>query len=296
MTPEPLAPDPDRAGSDRPLPTARPSAPPLVNPPSPDIAHRHGRRRAGGRPRHADALAAAQGPPPAVRPADAGLRPRRLGQHGRRSGRAAAGHRLLAAGRGDPDVVRRARHLRAPGRRRAAPATRSGAALAAVPADATEILVLSGDVPLVTGGGPRRGPRGAPRRTTPRSPSPASTPPTRPQLGRVVRGEFGTVERIVEAKDATADELDGNEINAGALRLRCRLAAAPDRGAEPVRRDRRAVPDRAGPARPRGRPDRQRGRLRGRRPVRRHQRPLRSSPPPSGACGSGSTRRTCATA
>ena len=35
------------------------------------------------------------------------------------------------------------------------------------------------------------------------------------QLGRVVRGEFGTVEAIVEAKDATADELMGNEINAG---------------------------------------------------------------------------------
>ena len=34
-------------------------------------------------------------------------------------------------------------------------------------------------------------------------------------LGRVVRSEFGTVERIVEAKDATEDELDGNEINAG---------------------------------------------------------------------------------
>ncbi len=35
------------------------------------------------------------------------------------------------------------------------------------------------------------------------------------QLGRVVRGEFGTVERIVEAKDATAEELAGNETNAG---------------------------------------------------------------------------------
>ena len=49
----------------------------------------------------------------------------------------------------------------------------------------------------------------------PRSPWPASTPPIRPQLGRVVRSEYGTVERIVEAKDATPEELDGNEINAG---------------------------------------------------------------------------------
>jgi bifunctional UDP-N-acetylglucosamine pyrophosphorylase/glucosamine-1-phosphate N-acetyltransferase len=35
------------------------------------------------------------------------------------------------------------------------------------------------------------------------------------QLGRVVRSDYGTVERIVEAKDATPEELDGNEINAG---------------------------------------------------------------------------------
>jgi bifunctional UDP-N-acetylglucosamine pyrophosphorylase/glucosamine-1-phosphate N-acetyltransferase len=46
----------------------------------------------------------------------------------------------------------------------------------------------------------------------------------------VVRGEFGTVERIVEAKDATADELAGNETNAGIYAfdadwLRRRIAA-----------------------------------------------------------------------
>ncbi len=35
------------------------------------------------------------------------------------------------------------------------------------------------------------------------------------ELGRVVRGEFGTVERIAEARDATDDELAGNEVNAG---------------------------------------------------------------------------------
>jgi bifunctional UDP-N-acetylglucosamine pyrophosphorylase/glucosamine-1-phosphate N-acetyltransferase len=34
-------------------------------------------------------------------------------------------------------------------------------------------------------------------------------------LGRVVRSEFGTVERIVEARDATAEELETNEVNAG---------------------------------------------------------------------------------
>ena len=51
--------------------------------------------------------------------------------------------------------------------------------------------------------------------TTRPSPWPRSSPPTRRSSGRVVRSEFGTVERIVEAKDATEDELDGNEINAG---------------------------------------------------------------------------------
>ena len=35
------------------------------------------------------------------------------------------------------------------------------------------------------------------------------------RLGRVVRGEFGTVEAIVEAKDATDEELVNNEVNAG---------------------------------------------------------------------------------
>jgi bifunctional UDP-N-acetylglucosamine pyrophosphorylase / glucosamine-1-phosphate N-acetyltransferase len=35
------------------------------------------------------------------------------------------------------------------------------------------------------------------------------------ELGRVVRSEFGTVERIVEATDASPDELAGNETNAG---------------------------------------------------------------------------------
>ena len=35
------------------------------------------------------------------------------------------------------------------------------------------------------------------------------------ELGRVVRSEFGSVERIVEARDASADELETNEVNAG---------------------------------------------------------------------------------
>jgi bifunctional UDP-N-acetylglucosamine pyrophosphorylase/glucosamine-1-phosphate N-acetyltransferase len=88
------------------------------------------------------------------------------------------------------------------------------AAMAAVPDDATEILVLNGDVPLVTGGDleaileARRADDAAIALASVFAADPA-------QLGRVVRGEFGTVERIVEAQDATPEELAGNETNAG---------------------------------------------------------------------------------
>jgi len=88
------------------------------------------------------------------------------------------------------------------------------AGLGVVPEEATEILVLSGDVPLVTGADldailvARRADDAAIALASVFAADPA-------QLGRVVRGEFGTVERIVEAKDATPDELVGNETNAG---------------------------------------------------------------------------------
>ena len=88
------------------------------------------------------------------------------------------------------------------------------AALACVPPEAMEILVLSGDVPLVTGADleavleARRADDAAISLASVYAADPAS-------LGRVVRSDYGTVERIVEAKDATPEELDGNEINAG---------------------------------------------------------------------------------
>jgi bifunctional UDP-N-acetylglucosamine pyrophosphorylase/glucosamine-1-phosphate N-acetyltransferase len=104
-----------------------------------------------------------------------------------------------------------------------------GAALAIVPDGATEILVLSGDVPLVTGSDldaileARREDDAAIALASVFAAEPA-------ELGRVVRSEFGTVERIVEARDATPEELEGNEINAGlyvfdAAWLRRRIAA-----------------------------------------------------------------------
>jgi bifunctional UDP-N-acetylglucosamine pyrophosphorylase / glucosamine-1-phosphate N-acetyltransferase len=88
------------------------------------------------------------------------------------------------------------------------------AALDAVPNDATEILILSGDVPLVTGEDlhvildARREDDAAIALATVFAADPD-------RLGRVVRSEFGTVESIVEVKDATEEELANNEINAG---------------------------------------------------------------------------------
>ena len=88
------------------------------------------------------------------------------------------------------------------------------AALGSVPEDADEILVLSGDVPLLqshmlaTLFEQRRQDNAAVALLSVYAVDPSG-------LGRVVRGDFGTVERIVEEKDATPDDLANNEINAG---------------------------------------------------------------------------------
>jgi bifunctional UDP-N-acetylglucosamine pyrophosphorylase/glucosamine-1-phosphate N-acetyltransferase len=88
------------------------------------------------------------------------------------------------------------------------------AAMAAIPDDATEILVLSGDVPLVAASDlaaileARRQDDAAIALATVFAAEPAN-------LGRVVRSEFGIVEAIVEVKDASEDELANNEINSG---------------------------------------------------------------------------------
>jgi bifunctional UDP-N-acetylglucosamine pyrophosphorylase / glucosamine-1-phosphate N-acetyltransferase len=88
------------------------------------------------------------------------------------------------------------------------------AALAAVPDDVAEIVVLSGDVPLVAG--PDLAAVLEARREDDAAIALASVFAADPaRLGRVVRGEFGTVERIVEANDASDEELESNEINAG---------------------------------------------------------------------------------
>jgi bifunctional UDP-N-acetylglucosamine pyrophosphorylase/glucosamine-1-phosphate N-acetyltransferase len=88
------------------------------------------------------------------------------------------------------------------------------AALEVIPADVTEVLVLNGDVPQVR---PELLLRLLDERRSAGSPMALIAVETsRPgSLGRVLRGDDGSLERIVEAKDATPDELEIDEINTG---------------------------------------------------------------------------------
>ncbi|HEY6571358.1 MAG TPA: NTP transferase domain-containing protein, partial [Candidatus Limnocylindrales bacterium] len=88
------------------------------------------------------------------------------------------------------------------------------AALAVVPDDAEEVLVLSGDVPLVAQDqlATLLELRGLDHAAVALVSVDAIDPTG---LGRVVRNDGGTVERIVEDKDATDEERQISEINAG---------------------------------------------------------------------------------
>jgi bifunctional UDP-N-acetylglucosamine pyrophosphorylase / glucosamine-1-phosphate N-acetyltransferase len=88
------------------------------------------------------------------------------------------------------------------------------AAVAALPADVDELLVLTGDAPLLEASlleellVERRLDEAAMALIAVDAIDPA-------HLGRVIRDDAGTVERIVERKDATDDEIAINEINSG---------------------------------------------------------------------------------
>ena len=114
-----------------------------------------------------------------------------------------------------------------------ADAVRAG--LADVPDDATEILVLSGDVPLVLG--PQLLAILEQRRLDDAAIALASVYAAEPgNLGRVVRSDFGSVERIVEAKDASRRGARVQRGQRRLLRLRRRVAPPPDRVAGAVGR------------------------------------------------------------
>jgi len=88
------------------------------------------------------------------------------------------------------------------------------AALEALPDDVDEIIVLSGDVPLLDAA--LLGDLAEARRESDAAMALVSVEVDDPAgLGRIVRGSDGRISRIVEARDATADELDIDETNAG---------------------------------------------------------------------------------
>ena len=210
-----------------------------------------------------------------MRPADARLRPRRLGRAPRRrrqrrraavvvyspAGRrrsatpspSAADFALQDEPRGTGDAVR--------------------AALAAVPDDATEILVLSGDVPLVTGADLEARPRGAPRgRRRDRPGHGLRRRPGRARAGRPQRVRDG---RARSSRPRTRPRTSSTTTRSTPA---CTPSTPPGCAAGSAR----STPSAATgelyltelvAARPRGRPARQRRRVRRRRPLRRHQRP-----------------------
>ena len=88
------------------------------------------------------------------------------------------------------------------------------AALEVLPGDAAEILVLSGDVPLVDAG--LLVELAAARRETSAAMALVTVEPDDPaSLGRIVRDGHGRISRVVEASDAAPDVLAIGEINAG---------------------------------------------------------------------------------
>ena len=297
MTADSIAPGPARVGSASRAPRpARPPARAPREPPKSRLGDRHDRRRPGGRPRHADAVGDAQGAPPAVRPADARVRARRLGEHRRRR-RPAAGPIVVYSPPvdGDHDVFADRADVRPPGR--AARDRRRGARGdgARSPTTRPRSSCCRGDVPLVTGADLDADPRGAPRgRRGDRPGERLRRRPGRPRPGRPRRVRDGRADRR-GARTRRPRSSPATRSNAGlyafdAAWLRRRIGPSTPSPATGelyltelvrlAREDGRLVS--AVAFEDDGRFDGINDR--------------RSWPRPSGACASGSTRRTCATA
>ena len=114
--------------------------------------------------------------------------------------------------------------------------------------------------------------------------------------GRIVRDESGALRAIVEAVDATPEQLALGEVNSSIYAFDARRSLARAGAAQPAQRAGRAVPDRRGARPRRGRPPRRRGRRA--RPVSSSRASTRASSsrrlPP--ACATASTSRTCSPA
>ena len=147
------------------------------------------------------------------------------------------------------------------------------AGLAAVRADADEVVVLNGDVPLVDPG-VLLGALDA-RRATGAALALVSFDTWDPgRLGRVIRTADGAqVARIVEVKDASEDELEVTEVNAGFYAFDVAWLRAAIGRLHAVLHHRGALSHPARRHRHRRRPPGRRGRGRRRRQPRRDQRP-----------------------
>ena len=264
-----------RSGRDR--ASARPVTP--SSPGAPVAAH--GRDRPRGRPRHAHEVGDAQGPAPGVRAADDRVRARRRVRRDRHATR----RRLLAGHRGGPRRRRGARRRRRSRTSPAAPATRCAAAL-----DGAPRRRRGGPRPL---GRRAAGPGGpAVRAARAARPRPRGD---RPRLGRRARSRpasagscattAGTVERIVEDKDATDEERQISEINAGLYAIDAAWLRRRIGDLRPSPATGRAVPHRPRRVRARGRAHRRRARHRRRRAPHRDQRPVPARPRRVGHAG-----------
>ena len=186
---------------------------------------------------------------------------------------------------------------RRPGASRTGPAERSPPPARTSTPSAT-VVVINGDVPLITAGGDRR--------RSSRPTRPAAPPRTMAtmelddpaQYGRVVRDAQGNVERVVEAKagegDATPEQLAIREVNTGVYAFDGGSLLAALEPARHRQRPGRAVPARRAAEAARGGQDDRRAR--GHRPHAhaRRQRPRRaraaSASSPSGASTSAHAR------
>ena len=255
------------------IPGSNPGAPanvPTVSVPPQARSRRHGRR-----PWDAHALGDAEAPAPDPRSPDGRLghrggaaarpraaRRRRLARHGRRVRRARRS-RCRSSALGTGDAVRCAR--------RRSPA-------------ADEVLVLSGDTPLLT-----TELLEALLASTGRRAAAATVlsfvPGDIRSYGRIVRDADGDLEAIVEAADASPEQLAIGEANSSIYVFRARSALAGARPAPAGQRAGRAVPHRRR-ARPRrgghrvavhvaADPDRDGGRQHARRARRRRRRAAR---------------------
>ena len=182
--------------------------------------------------------AAAEAPAPAAREADD-----RLGARGRAAALAGSARRRHVAGLAGRTGGCRGRPARRPARASSAPETPSPRHASALDGSAADILVLSGDTPLLTADlleelAARHRSAGAAVTVL------SFEPPDAGAYGRVLRDADGALHAIVEAGDASPAELAVTRGEQLDLHLRARRALGRHRDARATQRAGRALPHR----------------------------------------------------